>query len=469
MANLSDAQVSDALGLKMGLDPTGDMVAPKTSAPAVPAPAKNVDYMALAKSAKTPEKALQLKGQLLGEEQKIAQNIPVLEQRQKETEAQLKLGATQEYATNVEKEYQKLDRFYKDFPRPEFHPTKENMQDIATMFGLIGVIGMALGGSGKSAAMQSLSSMTGMMKGWQQGRSDLWKKELAEFDKSVASWKGKLDEAVAAFNRGLQLQATNRQEADALIAVEVAKLGSPIVAEKVKKQGIASGLTFLTELQTAAEKEIKQKFEEKRFTEDKRHHQKLENLREQELSLRGERGKGLKEKEVSQIEGLDSLSEELRKLEKDFKPEYASLGILGFGAEASLEAKRRLGTEEGQKAIQWWSRYERLQAPNRHALFGATLTGNELKNYQSFTAKKSDAPDVVRNMLLDQADYSQSTADQRRSAFERAGYKVQEAKPRPFLESYETIRDFPSIEAAEAANLRSGTKITINGRPATVE
>lgn len=326
---LSDSKVSDALGLKMGLDPTGIPAAPKA-----PAESKSIipqiDYTGLAKQAKTPEQALELKGKLLGEEQKIGQNIPVLEQKQKESEAQLKLLAAQEQKAGVEEEYAKLDRFYKDFPRPEFHPTKENMQDIATLFSLVGVIGMALGGSGKAAAMNSLTSMTGMMKGWREGRSDLWKKELQEFDKSMASWKGKLDEAVAAFNRGLQLQATNRQEADALIAVEVAKLGSPIVAEKVKKQGIQSGLTFLTELQSAAEKQIKQKFEEKKFTAEQAHRNKMEGFRQRELDYREKEGgakatqqRFVAQRAVNALGGVASAVESISLL-----PSGTTLGVL---------------------------------------------------------------------------------------------------------------------------------------------
>jgi hypothetical protein len=85
---------------------------------------------------------------------------------------------------------------------------------------------------------------------------------------------------------------------------------------------------------------------------------------------------------------------------------------------------RRLGTEEGQKAIRWWSEYNRLQAPNRHALFGATLTGNELKNYQEFTAKKSDDPKVVLNQVIDQLNYTEGLSRQRKRSYESAGYTV---------------------------------------------
>ena len=479
---LSDKKISDALGLKMGLGGAGgEFKAPPAPKPApvpsfAPAPsaAPNVDFSSLTKSVETPRQAVEARTKLIGEEQNIDRNILQMEQTQKERQAELNLENIEKDRVAAEERFKSFEQFNKDFPRPEFHPTKENMQDIATLFSLIGVAGMVLGGSGKMAAMNSLTSMTGMMKGWREGRSDLWKKELAQFEKSMLSWKAGLDNAVAELSRAEKLQAYNRQEADALAAVTVAKMGSPIISEKIKKQGISQGLITLKELQSAIEKEVETKLRAKREERQEKYQNAMLAFRSESLDRREDRkegGKGrIKEKEATQIEGLDSLSDALRKLEKDFKPEYASLGILGFGSEQSMEAKRRLGTEEGAKAVQWWSRYERLQAPNRHALFGATLTGNELKNYQSFTAKKSDAPEVVRNMLLDQADYSQATADQRRSGLDKAGYTVPEIKPRPFLESYGgAVKDFTSVEEAEKAGLPSGTKITINGRSATVE
>jgi hypothetical protein len=64
------------------------------------------------------------------------------------------------------------------------------------------------------------------------------------------------------------------------------------------------------------------------------------------------------------------------------------------------------------------------------------LTGNELKNYQSFTAKKSDNPNIVRNMLLDQADNAEAIALGRTKALRDSGYKVPEIRPRSFLGTY---------------------------------
>jgi len=69
-------------------------------------------------------------------------------------------------------------------------------------------------------------------------------------------------------------------------------------------------------------------------------------------------------------------------------------------------------------------------------LFGATLTGNELKNYQSFTAKKSDSPETVKTFLDDQIAYSNSVGNNKKMVYEAAGYKVPEAKARDFVQSF---------------------------------
>ena len=113
-------------------------------------------------------------------------------------------------------------------------------------------------------------------------------------------------------------------------------------------------------------------------------------------------GKPLSEANTLKIEGLDSLSRGLRQLEKEFDPKFAGLGVFGVGAELELEARRRLGDKDAARAVSWWARYNQLQAPNRHLLFGATLTGNELQNYRSFTAKVSDSAETIKNMLRDQ-------------------------------------------------------------------
>jgi hypothetical protein len=190
-----------------------------------------------------------------------------------------------------------------------------------------------------------------------------------------------------------------------------------------------------------------QRAEDIKFKRDeaKRQDQLRRDLASQQNQLRRDlaemrqpqgQGRPLPATQVDKIEGLSSIANSLEKLEKDFKPEFASLGVLGFGADASFELKRRLGDKKAQEAISWWSRYSRLQAPNRHALFGATLTGNELKDYQQYTAKKSDSAETIKTMLRDQINYSQDLANEKVVKFESTGYRVPEIRPRNFEQTY---------------------------------
>ena len=357
-----------------------------------------------------------------------------------------------------------LDSIREKFPHPQFHPTQENTQSMATLFSLVGLVGVAMGGAGKMSAMNSLKSMTGMLQGWQQGRKDLFEREKVEFDKNMARTKAILDDAYRDADRAYKTLAYNREEAQALAAQSAAKLGGQVGKQILEKQGIERYFNYLDGIKKdlqqaeklasqekiqAAKEQAADRRQAARDASAERRQMMRDAAAERRALIREEQrgqGKALPEKQVTQITGLTSLANELRQLEKDFKPEYASLGVLGFGSDLSLEAKRRLGSAEGAKAVQWWSKYNRLQAPNRHALFGATLTGNELKNYQSFTAKTSDAPNIVRQMLLDQADYSDGTAMERTLSFERSGYRVPDVKPTEFLGTYEG-RGAPAAKA----------------------
>ena len=141
-----------------------------------------------------------------------------------------------------------LDFVREKFPYPQFQPTKENVQSLATLFSLVGMIGVAMGGGGKNASMGALNAMTGMMSGWQKGRKDLWEREKAEFDKNMAKTKAILDDAYKDADRAYKTLAYNREEATALANESVAKLGSSVGKQILEKQGIEKYFKFLSEL-----------------------------------------------------------------------------------------------------------------------------------------------------------------------------------------------------------------------------
>jgi hypothetical protein len=138
-----------------------------------------------------------------------------------------------------------LDLVREQFPYPQFKPTQENMQSIATLFSLVGMIGVAMGGAGKMSAMGSLNAMTGMMNGWQKGRKDMWEKEKVEFDKNMAKTKSILDDAYKDADRAYKTLAYNREEAAALAGQSAAKLGSQVAKQILEKQGIERYISYL--------------------------------------------------------------------------------------------------------------------------------------------------------------------------------------------------------------------------------
>ena len=182
---------------------------------------------------------------VLGSQNQLSEDIGLAQQAEKQylAESQASIASqTREQAQDIEAG---LELVREKFPYPEFKPTQENMQSLATLFSLVGVIGVAMGGEGKMSAMGSLNAMTGMMKGWQQGRKDLWEKEKLTFDKNMAKTKAILDDVYKDADRAYKALAYNREEASALAGQSVAKLGSQVAKNILDKQGIERYISYL--------------------------------------------------------------------------------------------------------------------------------------------------------------------------------------------------------------------------------
>lgn len=373
--------------------------------------------------------------QIAGAEQK--QKVAGLEQQK-----QLQQQQAQELRQLPEREQLRTAR--QELANAAFVPTKETAQDIATIFSLTSIIGMAIGGGAKQNAYAAMAGMNGMLDGYQKGRADIYKRERDVFDKNLKALQTKVQTLQQELTEAIQLKQQDFKAGETAIEIAMAKAGADLLDLKRKKNGDLAVLETVVQLGKDTDSLVKmtndqfkqaeeRQFKERQLTEQMRDRAESRALR---LQMAGGGGKPLPAKEVSAVEGLSSLSDSLKKLEQDFKPEFASLGVFGVGADLQLEAMRRLGGKKAQDAISWWSRYERLQAPNRHALFGATLTGNELENYKKFTARPSDDPQIVRNMLRDQADYSDATARQKAMQFESAGYRVPQLRQVNFEQTY---------------------------------
>ena len=209
-------------------------------------PGVPTDFAATRKNLKTSQDVSGEQARMLQRQTQLDQEIGTAQQAEKQYLAEAKASiATQEReaAQRIEAD---LDATRAKFPYKEFHPTKDNVQDLATLFGVIGMVAFAMGGAGKQSGMLALNSMTGMMKGWQQGRADLWKKEKEEFDKNMQRTKAILEDAYKDADRAYKTLAYNRQEAEALAGQSAAKLGGQVGKQILEKQGVENYYKYLT-------------------------------------------------------------------------------------------------------------------------------------------------------------------------------------------------------------------------------
>ena len=202
------------------------------------------------------QQELEAKRQLAESQQKIA-----------ELKSSGQSAITSQEAERAKGIYQSVEGYREKNPAPELTPTKENIQSLSTLFGLIGVIGMAMGGAGKQSATASLNAMGGMMKGWQQGRADLWKKEVQEFDKNMLSWKAKLDDAIKKAEAAYKILPYNRLEAEAKLNDVLTSMGSSLLQQQYKVQGFEPTIKNLQNLGKDADSAIKESGVERRHRE----------------------------------------------------------------------------------------------------------------------------------------------------------------------------------------------------------
>ena len=244
------------------------------------------DYAAARAKFKKPTDVSTEQATMLQQQGRLEQDIGMATQAKEQYLAEAKADIATQEREAAQRVEQNLDVVRSKFPYKEFHPTKDNIESISTLFGLIGVIGASLGGSGKMSAMTSLNAMGGMMKGWQQGRADLWKKEKEEFDKGMLQTKAILEDAYKDADRAMKTLAYNRSEAEALANQSAAKLGGQVGKQILAKQGVERYFTFLEGVKKDLTEAEKRAFEEKKFNAEQAYRAKQLALREQEVAAK---------------------------------------------------------------------------------------------------------------------------------------------------------------------------------------
>lgn len=106
-------------------------------------------------------------------------------------------------------------------------------------------------------------------------------------------------------------------------------------------------------------------------------------------------GKPLPVRATDTLALLETTGNRLGALVTEFKPEYAGKTVTG-GWNTMVKELSGLGADQ----VDWWKEWKALDAIQRHELFGATLTGNELKNWRAITVNERSSPEVIKSAVL---------------------------------------------------------------------
>lgn len=143
------------------------------------------------------------------------------EVKAQESIGKAKMGERMSEAYRAEKaaiegspEFTKLRKIEDELANAEFIPTQDNAKDLAGLFSLIGVVGFAIGGSGKENAVQAMTAMNGMLSGYQKGRADLYKREKDTFDTNLRALKIKADTLSTRLKQIAELAAIDTKAAN---------------------------------------------------------------------------------------------------------------------------------------------------------------------------------------------------------------------------------------------------------------
>lgn len=149
--------------------------------------------------------------------------------------------ANDKYDKSIEEQQKKLDTF----GDVKFQPTQDNLTDIAGLFSAVGIIGAMIGGKGKNASLSALSAMDGMLQGWKQGRSDLFKQEKASFDEHLNVIKQEKDAIVQRMKMIADEYAHDKEKAQQDFDLLVAEKGGPVLRNIALQKGIKGALDYV--------------------------------------------------------------------------------------------------------------------------------------------------------------------------------------------------------------------------------
>lgn len=228
--------VTNTLGSALGVEPNSLPINDK----------KPISLNAPESFGKEAKSYLQTMEPLIQQSAQAEGDLETMKAKQKAMEIGGMAKAQKTFGENVKGEMELAEQKELQYPRPEFHPTQENAASLGALFSMVSTIGMVVGASGKRSATNAMNAMTGMLKGWKEGRKDLYDKEVKEFDKEYKRITDVRNEIQKKLEKSIQLQTIDKDGANLAAQEAAALFGANSVGQNiVNTKGAAKAIEYL--------------------------------------------------------------------------------------------------------------------------------------------------------------------------------------------------------------------------------
>lgn len=273
--------------------------------------------------------------------------------------------------------------------RPVFEPTKENFQDFAAVFAGLSALTFLVGGKGRGAGMAGLSALNGAMEGWNKGKKDVYEKNIKEYKAKLDEYKVFIDEQARDLTLALEIGGKKTAAGRALLKEIVLKDNGGMVSAEIESEKYQGAMKVLQNAATGL--------------------QQVRNIEARAAATAANKAANLSPKEKKEKVGAETLLSEMKRLKSSFKDAFANQK---FDTVGELRAWMNDRFRKDPAMAAWWKAYENVALPERHAMFGATLTGGERDAWRKATIGSGDSTALIKNWFDERIRLLENKLDQ---------------------------------------------------------
>ena len=254
MAQDNTALLGKALGVKVATNPAAEAVSLKAPEPVADpvdfSAAKDEKPLPVGEDYKTAVKP-EIDALRIAEEEKLKfAGLEKIDAANREAVKQKALGesaAQQKREILDDPSRAEYKRALEDKAKP-FIPHEENAQDMMALFGLLNIVGLAIGSGGKEYSQAAMSAMNGMLEGHQKGRDDLYKKEKSIFETNQKQLDSRIKQLLAFMQDNELLTGMDKTARDQAIQEKFLEDGATFLSDYYKKNGYGKTVETMKEI-----------------------------------------------------------------------------------------------------------------------------------------------------------------------------------------------------------------------------